>query len=147
MKTSIVAFAFLLGSVPVFAGKPFDVNEKVLKLFQETFKNPKDVAWHEFEEYYEVNFKDQEVKTTVRYDVEGNVLRSLRYYSGSQLPPYILSSLKKQYSELSIFGVTEFFTGTELSYFVTMQDDKHWYTIKSDPLGNLEQTEKFNKSR
>jgi len=145
MKTSIVAFVLLLGTIPVFAGKPFDVNEKVLKLFNETFKNPKEVHWHEFQEYYEVNFKDQDVKTTVRYDSDGNVLRCLRYYSGSQLPLYILSSLKKQYPELTIFGVTEFFTGTELTYLVTMQDNKHWYTIKSDPLGNLEQTEKFNK--
>src|SRR5258705_7473793 len=140
MKTSIVAFVLLLGTFPVFAGRPFDVNEKVLKLFHETFKNPKEVTWHEFQEYYEVNFKDQEVKTTVRYDADGNVLRCLRYYSGSQLPLYILSSLKKQYPDLSIFGVTEFFNGTELTYFVAMQDNKHWYTIKSDPLGNLEQT-------
>jgi len=146
MKTSIVAFIFLLGVVPAFAGKPFDVNEKVLNLFNQTFKNPKEVVWHEFQEYYEVNFKDQDVKTTVRYDADGNVLRCLRYYSGSQLPLYILSSLKKQYPGLSIFGVTEFFNGTELSYIVAMQDDKHWYTIKSDPLGNLEQTEKFKKN-
>jgi hypothetical protein len=146
MKTSIVAFVLLLGTFPALAGRPFDVNEKVLKLFHETFKNPKEVAWHEFEEYYEVSFKDKEVQTTVRYDADGNVLRCLRYYSGSQLPLYILSSLKKQYPDLSIFGVTEFFNGTELAYLVTMQDNKHWYTIKSDPIGNLEQTEKLKKS-
>src|SRR5438270_13910815 len=107
MKKLIFILAILLGSTAVFAGTPPAVNEKVLKAFEETFKDPKDVIWHEYENYYEVSFHESEIRSMVRYDDDGNIIGSTRYYYENQLPSYILSKLKKKYSDRSIFGVTE----------------------------------------
>jgi hypothetical protein len=146
MKKLIFVLTMLLGSAAAFAITGPDVNEKVLKAFQQTFKDPKDVLWHEYENYYEVDFKQDEIKTQVRYDSEGNITGTTRYYFEKQLPPHILSSIKKKYPQRSIYGVTEIYSETDLQYFITMEDEKNWYTIKSNPLGNLEQTEKFKKA-
>ncbi len=146
MKKLIFALAMLLGSATIFAITPPEVNEKVLKAFQETFKNPKDVNWHEYENYYEVDFKQDEIKTQVRYDSEGNITGTTRYYFENQLPPHILSNIKKKYPQRSVYGVTEIYTENDLQYYITMEDEKNWYTVKSNPVGNLEQTEKFKKA-
>lgn len=146
MKKLIFGFALLLGSATLFAATPPEVNEKVLKAFQETFKDPKDVNWHEYPNYYEVDFKQDEIKTQVRYDADGNITGTTRYYFERQLPPHIISNLKKKYPQRSVYGVTEIYSENDLQYYITMEDEKNWYTIKSNPLGNLEQTEKFKKA-
>ncbi|HEV8287164.1 MAG TPA: hypothetical protein VGQ09_22805 [Chitinophagaceae bacterium] len=146
MKKLIFALTMLLGSATIFASTTPEVNEKVLKAFHQTFKDPKDVNWHEYDNYYEVDFKQDEIKTQVRYDAEGNITGTTRYYFESQLPPHIISSLKKKYPQRSVYGVTEIYTEGDLQYYITMQDEKNWYTVKSNPVGNLEQTEKFKKA-
>jgi hypothetical protein len=146
MKKILFAMTFLLSSAVMFAGRPADVNEKVLKAFEETFKNPTDVSWHEFENFYEVNFKENDIKTVVRYDTDGNIIGTTRYYFESGLPPYIASKLKKKYPERSVYGVTEIFSESDLTYYITMQDEKNWYTVKANSVGTLEQTEKFRKA-
>jgi len=146
MKKLIFAVAMLLGSATMFASTSPEVNQKVLKAFQETFKNPKDVAWHEYENYYEVDFNQDAIKTVVRYDTEGNMIGTTRYYFENQLPPYITSKLKKKYPDRSVYGVTEIYTESDLTYYITMEDDKSWFTVKANPLGYLEQTEKYKKA-
>lgn len=144
MKTLFFILAFVATTATAFA-RTSGVNEKVLKQFQETFKDAKEVVWKEYDAFYEVDFKLSTSQMTVRYDADGNVLRYLRYYSGNQLPTLILLKLKNQYPGRTVFGITEFFNDNELNYLVTMKDDKHWYTVKSDTQGNLQQTEKFNR--
>ena len=146
MKTLFISLMLLLGSTAVFAITPPDVNEKVLKAFHETFKDPQNVAWHEYDDYYEVSFKQAEIKTLVRYDSQGNLLGTTRYYSEKELQPFIVSKLKSKYPDRSIYGVTEIFTETTLEYYVTMQDEKRWYTVKSNSVGDLEQVDKFKKA-
>jgi hypothetical protein len=147
MKKVLMAAVLLFGATGIFAGTPPEVNAKVLQAFHETFKNPKEVTWNEYDTYYEVNFKQEvDIKTRVQYDMNGNVLQMVRYYSEQELPPLILAKLKKKYKDRSVFGVTEIFFQDNLEYYIKMQDEKHWYTIKSDIYGNSEQTEKFFKA-
>ena len=146
MKKIIFVLTTMLASATLFAATPPVVNQKVLKAFAETFKQPKDVVWHEYENFYEVDFKQGEIKTLVRYDSDGNITGTTRYYFESELPPVITSRLKKKYPERSVYGVTEIYTESDLAYYITMEDEKNWYTVKSNALGNLEQTEKFKKA-
>jgi len=136
----------LLGTTTIFAGTSPEVNQKVLKAFEATFKNPKDVSWHEYENFYEVDFNQDEIKTEVRYDSDGNIIGTTRYYFEKQLPPHIISKLKKKYPERSVYGVTEIYNETDLTYYITMQDDKNWFTVKANPIGSLEQIEKYKKA-
>jgi len=146
MKKIIFVITTMLTSAALFATTPPEVSQKVLKAFAETFKEPKDVVWHEYENFYEVGFKQGEIKTLVRYDADGNITGTTRYYFESELPPIIVSRLKQKYPDRSVYGVTEIYTESDLSYYVTMEDEKNWYTVKSNALGNLEQTEKFKKA-
>jgi len=124
-----------------------NVNPKVLKVFQASFKNPEQVTWHEYETYCEVSFTLDKIKTEIQYDDNANVIRTLRYYSQSQLPPYIFIKLQQRFPDRSVFGVTEIYTESDLLYYIKMEDARKWYTIKSDYLGSFEQVETFNKAK
>ena len=123
-----------------------NVNEKVLRAFQETFPVVNEVKWKEYSNYYTVSFKQHNIQSEVRYDKEGNFLSSLRYYQEDMLPLSVLHQIKKKYSTKSIFGVTELIVGTDVAYFIKLEDAKSWLTVKADQQGNLSVYEKLRKS-
>lgn len=143
-KIAVVALLAFVGS-SLYAAPP-DVSEKVLKIFKETFSNAKDVKWQELPDKYSVCFYQDGIQTNVQYDLDGNMLSSLRYYSPGRLPMNILSKLKKKYDSRTFFGVTESSTDHDVTYYVKMYDAKNWYTIKVDGNGNMEQYEKMKRA-
>lgn len=137
----------LLASFAATAATPPEVNDKVLKAFNETFTNAKDVTWEEFaNNNCQANFKMNEIIVKVLYDDNGNLLQTMRYYTEKNLPPNILAKLKKKYPGKDVFAVTEITNDTELSYNITLRDENNWYVVKSDYLGNLQQTSKFKNA-
>lgn len=143
-KLAILILLFVaLGAT---ASTPPEVNEKVLKAFKETFVKATDVVWHEMDHSYEANFKQAEIVTRAIYDAEGNLLRTTRYYLEESLPIHILTKLKKRYSGKSVFGVTEISENEDVSYYISLQDDKNWYIVKSDSWGSTELTKKYRKA-
>ena len=122
-----------------------DVNEKVLKVFENTFPVVTDVRWKEYTDYYSASFKQNGIQTEVRYDKDGNFISSLRYYKEERLPLSVLTQIKKKYSSRTVFGVTELTTGNDVAYFVTLEDEKTWLVVKADLSGNLQVQEKFRK--
>jgi hypothetical protein len=142
MKKSIFMLLTLVASLLSSA----KINQKVLEVFQQSFKDARNVVWHEYQTRYEVDFTQNEIITHIVYDFDGNVMRTIRYYHKEQLPPYILCKLEKRYPNLSVFGITEIYNSDAVEYFIKMEDEKHWYTIKSDSLGSFEETERFKKA-
>ena len=135
-KLAIILSLFVaLGTA---AAEPPEVNEKVLKAFKETFTKATDVVWHELSNSYQANFKQSEITTKAIYDTNGNLISTTRYYSEENLPIHILSKVKKKYTGKSIFGITEYTNDEEVAYYITLQDDKNWYVVKSGSGGNLE---------
>jgi hypothetical protein len=121
-------------------------NEKVLKAFNETFAYAEKVVWHDLDNQYQADFWQDAISVRARYDNDGTLLETTRYYFEKQLPPNILSRLKKKYAGKEVFGVTEITSEDEVSYYISLKDDKNWYTVKSDAYGNLQQTEKYKRA-
>lgn len=142
-----IVFALLLFTAIIAqAATPPEVNEKILKAFKETFTYAEDVVWQEKDNAFQVNFWQGEINIRARYDNQGNLIGTIRYYYEKQLPPSIVSKVKNKYAGKVIFGVTEVTTEEEINYFITVRDDKNWYTVKSDAFGNLQQTDKFKRA-
>ena len=141
----IIYLAVLLTGLSAAAATPTAVNEKVLKAFKETFSFAENVTWEEMENSCEASFKQSDIAVRATYDNEGNLLKTIRYYTEENLPPNILAKLKKKYTGKEIFGITEISSEEEISYTISLKDDKNWYTVKSDPYANLQQIEKFKR--
>jgi hypothetical protein len=146
MKKIILFVALLVSIVAGAAASPTEVNEKVLKAFKETFSQAQDVVWHEYENYYQANFRQDDIQVRAQYDQEGVLIKTTRYYGEKQLLPNIVSRLKKKYGTKEIFGVTEVTSDEEVSFVISLRDEKNYYEVKSDIYGNLEQTDKFKRA-
>jgi len=142
----LIIFTCLFAALSVTASNTPEVSEKVLKAFNETFMKATDIVWHEVKHLYEASFKQSEIITRAIYDKEGNLLRTTRYYSQENLPINILTKLQKRYAGKSVYGVTELSTEDQVSYHITMQDEKNWYIIKADNWGGLELEQKYRKA-
>ena len=123
----------------------YDINEKVLKSFNETFAAAQDVKWEEFKNYYTVSFVHSGIRSKVDYDRNGYVIGSLRYYAPQNLPLNIYNRLRKQYSKMELYGVVEVTVEAGVTYFVKMQDERNWITIKIEPSGSSTVCEKYRK--
>jgi len=142
----LLCFAFLASGKLSYAGNVTDVNEKVIKAFNQTFPFAQQVTWDEFSDRYIVHFQENEVRTVVDYDKDGNYLGSKRYYKEDNLPVSILYKIKKKYTDKKIFGVTEISAENSIDYYVKMEDSSNWVTVKCDASGYMELVEKYKKT-
>ncbi len=144
MKRIFLAATSLFCSLIVLAEEP--VNEKVMQAFTQSFKHVKDVVWHEYANYYEVVFKQQDIRARISYDTDGNIVKSLRYYTEDQLPFFVRAKLQKQYAGKKVYGVTELTEWDQINYHVVLEDEKSWTHVKCDPYGSMETVKKYRKA-
>lgn len=142
MKKVLAIICSMMFVVGAYA---FEVNEKVLRSFKETFSAAEEVKWEEYKTYYTVSFVHSGIRSKVNYDKDGKMLGSIRYYAPQMLPLNVYNRLKMEYSRKELYGVTEVTFGTDVTYFVKMQDAKNWITVRIDALGNSSIHEKYRK--
>jgi predicted RNA binding protein with dsRBD fold (UPF0201 family) len=119
-------------------------NEKVLKAFVTAFPNIAKVEWSGTNETPTAYFKMNNIQTRVSFDKDGNFLRSMRYYTEKELPTNILFAIQKKYADKKVTSVTETSDaeGTTI-YYIKMQDNKNWWTLKTTNGASFEIYEKF----
>src|SRR5829696_2850852 len=122
------------------------VNEKVLKIFSKVFPSVENAKWYEYETYYEAYFDKDDIKCRVRFDLDGKILSTIRYYGEKTVSPFLKAKISQKYPGKKIFGITEVNTETELSYNVVLEDEKNWVHVKADGTGQMEVTDKFKKA-
>jgi hypothetical protein len=144
MKKVMYLFTMLI-SLSAIAAAPPEVNEKVIKAFNETFTEAENVSWKEMDNSYLANFTISEIAVRAIYDNEGSLLQTVKYYGEKYLPSNILAKVKSKQSGKEIFSITEIVTAAEMSFYIVLKDEKNWYWFKSDPLGNLELTQKLKR--
>ena len=122
------------------------VNSKVLRAFRDAFPLAEKVEWSGNGDHYFVNFKENAVLSEVEYDHDGNFIRSERFFkSVNLLPRHLSREIHKKFPDKTVFGITETKTDAEIRYYVKLEDDKEWMTVKGSVDGNVLVVEKFYK--
>ena len=145
-KFFFASVCFLALSAGAFANDGRTINEKLLETFKQTFPNAEQVKWMEQPDKYTVNFKEDGILTKIDYDMDGNFVSSLRYYSEKNLPVNVICKLQKKYADKKVFGVTEMTTDSAVEYYIKLEDATSWITVKSNVDGNLTVVEKYKKA-
>lgn len=136
-----------LSSVAMATTPTKEVSDQAKKALTTAFPKAESVKWMESEngEVCTAYFWLYDVKTVAAYNRNGDLINILRYYKEDHLPAGVLAKLKGKYADKTIAGVTELTDAEQnISYFVKLEDAKHWYTVKISDDG-MEQTEKLNK--
>jgi hypothetical protein len=138
LLTGLLWWSYSMANVPV--------NEKVLKAFNETFKDVRDVNWHETGNQYMVYFIKDDIRYNVTYDKDGKFLGSKRYYYEDRLPMQIVLRIKKRFRDKSISSVTEILDENGLYYFISLEDDKALWILKVNNNDFMEVTKRWRKN-
>lgn len=144
MKKLLIVLTFCSFSI-ANAGN-LNVEEIILKKFQTDYPLAQKVTWKEYDTYSEVYFEDGDIRIRVDYDLKGNIILSQRYYPERLLSPFILSKVKEKYKNVRINTITETSNEEGIKYNLTLEGEKHWYSIACDSYGNISVVNKLNKS-
>jgi hypothetical protein len=145
-KVILAALVAIALQTTAFAAPNPKVTEKVLKAFTETFNSAQDIQWSEVNGIYEACFYYNDIITRVRYDEDGNTVKTIRYYSEQQLPLSVQTKVKKQYPGLRVRGVTEVSVENSTEYHIILEDAKTLTMVVGDNMGSLQTEKKLNKS-
>jgi hypothetical protein len=145
-KTFFLSLCMLVLSAGAFAAKEYSISDKMLQTFKQTFPDAQQVVWSEQGDKYTVNFRQGDILSKVEYDKDGNFLNSLRYYSEKNLPVTILCRLQKRFSDKKVFGVTEMATDSSVEYYIKLEGETDWITVRSNIDGNMQVVEKYKKA-
>ena len=145
-KTFFLGLCMLAFSAGAFAAKEYGISDKMLQTFKQTFPDAQQVVWSEQGDKYTVNFRQGDILSKVEYDKDGNFLNSLRYYSEKNLPVTILCRLQKRFSDKKVFGVTEMATESSVEYYIKLEGENDWITVRSNIDGNMQVVEKYKKA-
>jgi len=145
-KALFTFVCFMTLTAGAFATDGFTISEKILNSFRQTFPDAQQVKWLEQADRYTVNFKENGILTKIDYDKDGNFISSLRYYTEKNLPINILCRLQKKYADKKVFGVTEMTSESTVEYYIKLEDDQNWITVKSNADGNMQVVEKYRKA-
>lgn len=144
MKRIFFALALLV-STASFAHNP-EVDEQVSKQFKETFPAASDAKWFDYDTFFEVVFKNNDILCRVKYDLKGNIISTRRDYNEKDLSLFIVAKVKEKYHGKKIFGVTEITSSEGVSYNIVLEDETHWTNINSDESGYITQVQKLKKA-
>ena len=146
MKKILLTLVIMTAVLFTYANTPTPVSEKVLKIFSNTFPGVENAKWYEYETYYEAYFDKDDIKCRVRFDLDGKIMNTIRYYGEKTVSPFLRAKITQKYPGKKIFGVTEVNNEYELSYNFVLEDEKNWLHVKSDGTGQMEVTDKFKKA-
>lgn len=144
MKKIVLAIVVLAAASYAYAVPP--VSEKVLKIFGAAFPGVANAKWYEHDNYTEAYFDNGDVKCRVKFDADGKMLSTIRYYGEKVLSPFLKAKLAAKFPGKTVFGVTEVNSDDELTYNVVLEDSKTWTEVKADGMGQLEVTKSFKKA-
>lgn len=146
MKTFFISAALLLTvAFNASANYADPANEKVIKTFKLLFKNAENVTWSNTENYYQANFTKSDISTRALFDGKGKLIQTIRYYKESHLPANVLYSVKKDYSGMEIWGVTEVSNDNGVNYRIVLRDREHYTHINANDAGDTEVVNEFNR--
>jgi hypothetical protein len=146
MKKFLVILFFSAAGYSSTAKPTVAINEKIVQNFKEIYPNAIQVSWMEYPETYVVYFVENGMKINIIFNKDGSFVSSVRYYKEEYLPYYLLAEIRKKYPLKKVYSVSELTTPGAISYFIKLEDEKSWITIKMDSEGTINVVEKFNKA-
>ena len=147
MKKIILGMAMLVAfSLSAFATSE-PINGKVIKEFKKTYPAATHVNWYEGKDYYQVTFTQYDMRSTIYFNNEDHIFRSLRYYKEDQLPPFIAENIKAKYKNKKIKSIVEISEmGMGLFYQIVVEDSRNLFIVQSDQYGNLHTEKKLKNT-
>ncbi len=123
MKSLLIALTIVASFVTKtsFAGEE-KIEPRVLKSFERTFENAKEVNWSETALLYKVRFEFSGQYVTAFYEKDGPLVALTRNITVTQLPVKLQVSLKTDYENYWITDLFEVSNDNGTEYYMTVEN-------------------------
>ncbi|MBX3257319.1 MAG: hypothetical protein KF862_24550 [Chitinophagaceae bacterium] len=145
MKKIIFSAVIFLSITATAASRINPVNEKVMKTFNEIFRNVSAPAWNVSGDYYEASFVNASVRTRAWFNRKGHLVQTIRYYTESGLPSNVLYKVKQTYAGKEVCGVVETTNSSGINYGIILKDGKKYTHINADTHGETETVAEYTR--
>lgn len=152
MKKLFVLFSAMLIALFSFGHIPVKIDDQLLRTFAIQFPHAQKVVWQEHDDSYIVSFVEDGIRVRVVYLRNGHVTQFIRYYLEENLPLDIRLKVKKQFPGKDIHGIVEENIVSNLEnrsktiYYIKLQDEISWLTVRAERHKKYKLIEKFNKA-
>ena len=119
-------------NVEIAAVAPIIVlKEATLITFHSGFPEATNIKWYNMAKgLLHASFNTPGKTNRAMYTKKGKLLYSISYYSKEMLPASVLQEVKDNYSDKSIFGITELNYNGQTVYELLLEDETSWTNIK-----------------
>lgn len=152
MKKVILFSIVALFSEAIYAG-PIDIvpasKSKILTVFHQNFPEAVKAKAMRDGNMYVVSYENQNNSASGRfyYDLQGNLLQSIQYYTENALPPFLRIKIEDQFDGKKIGSVTEVENSTEHYYQVVLSGPKNLSIVDISDSGNILSQKKYERSK
>jgi len=125
---------------------PVGLNLRALRGFNKMYKTASHAKWYILDRGQSmVHFSNDFARVIAFYDKWGQQISRIRYYNEKGLPFAVRNLVRSKYYDFSIYVVIEVTVRDKTAYFVKIEDNTCWKTIKAVD-GEMEVTEEFDKT-
>ncbi|HEY6436765.1 MAG TPA: hypothetical protein VIY47_09245 [Ignavibacteriaceae bacterium] len=136
----------------VFSGSAFantgkSVNALVKQSFQREFSGAQSVSWEVIsnKDIFHASFIMNNERLNAYFDAEGTLLATGRYVKQENLPMLVTKGVTVRYKQYVVVEAIEFVTGSETSYIIKLENEKHGIHIQAYNDGNTTLLKKEKK--
>ena len=140
---NIIALLLVVITIPAFATD--SLSTKVIDRFTMDFPHAENVKWYEQDGKMSVSYNAGDIAYLVKYNAAGEVSRTRMYYEEKNLTTFIKNKINKEFTDKTIYGVTEISDLKGHNYYVTLQDATSWTQIKCDASGDITIVKEMDK--
>src|SRR5688500_16195475 len=120
MKSLFIAILFALG-ISTASATDIQVNGAVIRSFQKSFSQAKNVSWSKVDDMYKVSFTIDNRSVFAFYSEEGVLSAATRYISQEQLSLVLQAELKKYLGTYSVHEIFEVNNESGTTYYATLK--------------------------
>ena len=122
-----------------------DVNKKVLKHFNKTFRNAKNIKWAQLDDNFLATFTKDNIATKSLFDKKGHLIYSIDYFSEKELPVNIKNIVISNYRHYAITSVARIQQDSQKIWIVKLANKANYIAVRIEN-GEEEEIENFQKA-
>ncbi|MGN6420372.1 MAG: hypothetical protein ACTHMC_22885 [Pseudobacter sp.] len=131
MKKSILMGIFMMMVALSSFAHTGEINENILRSFNNQFAGAQDVNWEEGKSISKVTFRLNGQVMFAYYREAGELVAVTRNIISGQLPITLLADLKKNYQDFWITDLFEISADDNTNYYITLQSADQMLVLKS----------------
>lgn len=122
-----------------------EVKSEVLEAFNAKFPGAKEVSWSSGRNYYKATFIFSGTQMVAWYEMSGKLISVTRNMSSTELPLYLRSSLKNNYTNYWITDLVEESNKNGFTFYITLENADYKIILVSKKGSDWELDEKHEK--